>query len=146
MKYQDQKTLASPTNPANKGDGTSQETCSGPSGCYGNCWHVAPTLFFKTTTATAWHCESLQWHINLSQSANPAVFPQRFRADCNWALSSAAGCEIDKWPNSHLYQSAYADIAPNMCDDKATYNGTTLSSSDTETSLNDTAAFTLQPV
>lgn len=70
--------------------------------------------FFKTTTATAWHCESLQWYIILSQSANPAVFPQRFRADCNWAPSSAAGCVIDKWPNSHLYQSAYADKAPNI--------------------------------
>lgn len=30
IKYQDQKALASPTNPANKGDATSQEICSDP--------------------------------------------------------------------------------------------------------------------
>lgn len=73
---------------------------------------LAHMLFF--TTRTAWHCESLQWYINLSQSANPSVFPKGFRDDCNWALSSAVGCAIDKWPNSHFCQRAYADIAPNI--------------------------------
>lgn len=73
---------------------------------------LAHMLFF--TTRTAWHCESLQWYINLSLSANPSVFPKGFRDDCNWALSSAVGCAIDKWPNSPFCQRAYADIAPNI--------------------------------
>lgn len=54
---------------------------------------------------------------------------------------------VDKWPNSHFYQSAYADRAPTIRGMiKLLDSGTTLSSSNTETSVADTAAFTLQPI